>query len=159
MPPEKPNSDALRAIGWGGLVGGVLDISDALLFYGMRGVAPQRLLQGIARGLLGTPAIQGGWPAAALGLALHFLIAFTAAAVYYAASRKLRMLRERPILSGLLYGFAVFLFMNMVVLPLSAIHQSPIAWMHLSIASANAVLAVMLFVGLPIAISVNRYAK
>jgi len=159
MPPEKPNSDALQAIGWGGLIGGVLDISDALLFYGTRGVLPQRLLQGIASGLLGARALQGGWAAAGLGLALHFLIAFTAAAVYYAVSRKLRMLRERPILSGLLYGFAVFLFMNMVVLPLSAIHQSPTAWMQVSIASANAVLAVMLFVGLPIAISVNRFAR
>jgi uncharacterized membrane protein YagU involved in acid resistance len=159
MLPMRPNPDALRAIGWGGLIGGMLDILDALLFYGMRGVTPQRLLQGIARGLLGAPAMQSGWAAAALGLGLHFLIAFTAAAVYYAASRKLRMLRERPILSGLLYGFAVFLFMNTVVLPLSAIHQSPTAVMQFSIASANAVLAVMLFIGLPIAISVNRYAR
>ena len=74
------NPDALRAIGWGGLIGGILDISDALIFSGLRGVPPERLLQGIARGLLGARAMQGGWAAAILGLALHFLIAFTAAA-------------------------------------------------------------------------------
>jgi hypothetical protein len=159
MSPVKRNPDTLRAIGWGGFIGGVLDISDALLFYGMRGVHPQRLLQGIARGLLGPHAMQGGWATAALGLGLHFLIAFTAAAVYYAASRRLRMLRERPVVSGLLYGIAVFLFMNTIALPLSAIHQSPSAMLAFTIASANAVLALMLFIGLPIAIAINRYAS
>jgi hypothetical protein len=159
MAPVRRNPDALRAIGWGGLIGGVLDISDALLFYGMRGVPAERLLQGIARGLLGVRALQGGWTAATLGLGLHFLIAFTAAAVYYAASRHLRMLPERPIVSGLLYGVAVFLFMNMIVLPLSSIHQSPAAMLRFNIVSANAVLALMFFIGLPIAIAVNRYAR
>jgi hypothetical protein len=153
------NPDPLRAIGWGGLIGGVLDISDALVFYGVRGVSPERLLQGIARGLLGMRAMQGGWPTALLGLGLHFFIAFTAAAVYYAASRKLRMLRQRPIVSGLLYGVAVFLFMNMIVVPLSAIRGRPMAMLASNIASANALLALMLFIGLPIALAVNRHAS
>ena len=104
-------------------------------------------------------AMQGGWATALLGLGLHFLIAFTAAAVYYAVSRKLRMLRERPIVSGLLYGIAVFLFMNMIVVPLSAIGRSPTAMLAFNIVSANAVLALMLFIGLPIALSVRRYAS
>lgn len=154
----RQNPDALRAIGWGGFIGGTLDISDALLFYGVRGISPQRLLQGIARGLLGDRAMQGGWPVAILGLALHFFIAFSAAAVYYAASRRLRMLRERPLLSGTLYGIAVFLFMNMIVVPLSAIHRSPTAMLAFNIVSLNAVLALILFIGLPIAIAVRHFA-
>jgi hypothetical protein len=156
---SKDVPDPLRAIGWGGLIGAILDISDALVFYGMRGVSPERLLQGIARGLLGMRAMQGGWATALLGLGLHFLIALTAAAVYYAASRKLRMLRERPIMSGLLYGIAVFLFMNMIVVPLSAIHRSPMAMLAFNVGSANAVLALMLFIGLPMALAVNRHAR
>jgi len=159
MWPVRQNPDAIRAIGLGGSIGGILDISDALLSYGLQGVPPQQLLQGIARGLLGERALRGGWGTATLGLGLHFLIAFTAAVVYYAASRKFRMLRERPVVSGLLYGIAVFLFMNMIVVPLSAIHRSPTAMLRLNIASANAVLALMLFIGLPIAIAVNRYAS
>jgi uncharacterized membrane protein len=71
----------------------------------------------------------------------------------------LRMLRERPIVSGLLYGVAVFLFTNITVVPLSAIHRSPTALLALNVVSANAVLALMLFIGLPIAIAVNRYAN
>lgn len=159
MPSVRQNPDALRAIGWGGLTAGVLDISDALLFYGARGLPPERLLQGIAGGLLGPSAARGGWATASLGLFLHFVIAFTAAAVYYAASRRLRMLRQRAIVSGLLYGFAVFLFMNVIVVPLSAIHRSPKGLLVWSIASVNAVLAVVLLVGLPIALAVNRYAS
>lgn len=159
MSPVRRNPDPLRAIGWGGLIGGILDISDALVFYGMRGVSPERLLQGIARGLLGMRAMQGGWAAALFGLALHFLIAFTAAAIYYAASRKIRMLRQRPIMSGLLYGVAVFLFMNMIVVPLSAIRRSPMAMLRFDLVSVNALLALMLFIGLPIALAVNRYAN
>src|SRR5579875_2619437 len=159
MPSVRRNPDALRAIGWGGLIGGALDISDALVFYGTRGVPPERLLQGIAKGLVGTRAMLGGWVTATLGLGLHFVIAFGAAAVYYAASRKFGMLRNRPVVSGLLYGVAVFLFMNMIVVPLSAIHRSPAAMLAFSVVSANAVLALMLFIGLPIALAVNRYAS
>jgi uncharacterized membrane protein YagU involved in acid resistance len=155
----KSNPDPLRAIGWGGLIGGILDIFDALVFYGLRGVSPERLLQGIARGLLGVRAMQGGWMTALLGLGLHFLIAFTAATVYYAVSRKIRMLRHRPIVSGLLYGVAVFVFMNMIVVPLSAIHRSPMAMLAFNAVSVNAVLALMLFIGLPIALFVSRYAR
>ena len=159
MSSIRRNPDALRAIGWGGLIGGILDISDALLFYGARGIPPQRLLQGIARGLLGNAALRGGWGTAILGLGLHFLIAFTAGAVYYAASRRLRILRERPVVSGILYGVAVFLFMNMIVVPLSAIRRSPTAMLALSVVSLNAVLALILFIGLPIAIAVHRFAR
>jgi hypothetical protein len=159
MASLRRRSDALRAIGLGGFIAGVLDISDALLFYGIRGVPPERLLQGIAAGLLGTRAIRGGWPTAILGLILHFLIAFTATAVYYGASRRLQMLRQRPIISGILYGIAVFLFMNVIVVPLSAIHRSPTAMFAFNIASLNAVLALILFIGLPIAIVVNRVAR
>ena len=57
---------------------------------------------------------------------MHFLIALVAAAVYYAASRKLGVLLGRPVVSGLLYGVAVYVFMNFnfVVLPLSAVVQA-----------------------------------
>jgi hypothetical protein len=78
-------SKGLPAIGWGGWIAGILDITTAFI----RGRRPVRLLQGIASGLLGPQAFQGGWGTAVLGLALHFFIAFSAAAVYYAASRKL----------------------------------------------------------------------
>ena len=143
-----------RAILAGGLAAGALDITAAMVIYGLRGVPPIRVLQSVASGLLGTDAFRGGLATAALGTALHFFIATTAAAVYYAASRRLTVLVRRPVRWGLLYGVAVYLFMNLVVLPLSAVPKRPFA-----VGMAAIILVVhMLFVGLPIALAVRRYA-
>jgi hypothetical protein len=91
------------------------------VFFGIRnGAAPLRILQSIARGLLGPAAFEGGLATAALGLFLHFFIAFVVVIVYYLASTKLQLLMRRPVLCGMLYGVMVYAFMNLVVLPLSA---------------------------------------
>jgi len=74
----------------GGLACGVLDITAALIVYGYLGAKPLRLLQGIAGGLLGPRTYSGGIATALLGLLCHFVIAFSAAAVYVAASASLR---------------------------------------------------------------------
>lgn len=79
---------AAFAILVGGSIAGALDITYAIVFSGIRGVPAIRLLQSVASGLLGSAAFEGGVPAAALGLFLHFIIAFSAAAVFYVASRR-----------------------------------------------------------------------
>ena len=58
----------------------------------------------MASGLLGPKTFQGGAKTAALGLFLHFLIAFSWAASYYVASRRISFLTERPMIAGLFYG-------------------------------------------------------
>src|SRR5258708_6103403 len=119
---------ALRAIAGAGLVAGVLDITAATTYwYLKRQMAPARLLRGIAAGLLGPSARDGGNWIALLGLACHFTIAFGAATVFYLLSLRIPFLLERPILAGALYGVVVYCFMNLVVLPLSAIHMKPLA--------------------------------
>src|SRR5882724_13274569 len=114
------SSRVLPAIAWGGLTAGVLDITVAFIRWGN----PARILKGIASGVLGPQALRGGWGTAALGLGLHFLIAFSAATVYYAASRKLTFLTQRAVVWGFLYGIAVYMFMSWVVIPLSALPKS-----------------------------------
>jgi len=141
------------AIFWGGLVCGVLDIAYALTFYGTRGVPPGRLLQGIARGLIGPAAIQGGMPTAILGLLLHFTVAFGAATTYCLASRKLTWMIQRTFRSGLLFGVAVYFFMNFVVIPLSAIHRWPTIG---SLFFVN-LIQHMFIVGLPIALAARKF--
>src|SRR5258707_15594271 len=69
-----PNPNTLRAILWGGLLCGVLDITAALVVYGYMGAKPLRLLQGIAGGLLGPRTYSGGGAAGFLGLFCHFLV-------------------------------------------------------------------------------------
>ena len=111
---------APRAILAGTLAVGTLDILDALTFFGIRNhVAPVRIFQSIAAGVLGRASFNGGLKTAILGGVLHYFIAFCVVLVYYAASRALRVLRQRPVVCGALYGIGVYLVMNLVVLPLS----------------------------------------
>ena len=150
-------NSAWKAIFWGGLFCGILDMTSALVAYGLRGVQLIRIPQSIASGLLGPAAYQGGTKTAILGTALHFVIAYGAAITYYLASRKLRFLRESPILAGLLYGEAVFFFMHFVVIPLSHARQAP-----LSMAPAFLITGPLghpFLVGLPIALAVRRFAR
>ena len=145
-----------RPIFWGGLIAGTLDICAAFLTAWLRaGIGPVRVLHFVASGLIGQSASQGGAKTALLGLALHFLIATGATIVFYLASRKLLFLIERPIHFGLLYGVAVYLFMNFVVLPLSRIPPRPMTVSGFIIG----LLTIMFCVGLPIALIVRRYSR
>jgi hypothetical protein len=109
-----------QALLLGGLTVAVLDILDAFVFFGIRDVAPARILQSIAAGLLGRASFEGGLITAAIGLVLHFTIAFTIVLVYFAASRVFHELTRRPWLWGPVYGLVVYVVMNFVVIPLSA---------------------------------------
>jgi uncharacterized membrane protein YagU involved in acid resistance len=140
-----------------GLIAGALDLTAAIVTFGLRGVRPIRIPQSIASGLLGASAYEGGFSTAALGVLLHFIIAFGAALVYYLASRRLRFLVRWAVVCGLLYGIAVYLFMNLVVLPLSAF-PGKISFQP-SVQLLTGVVTLMLCVGLPIALVVRRYSK
>jgi hypothetical protein len=138
-----------RAILIGGFIAGTIDLTLAFQEYG------KGMPRGIASGLLGRSAFQGGTGTWVLGILLHYFIALSAATVYYAASRKLTFLRDSPIVCGLFYGIAVWLVMNLVVLPLSAIHaQGPFQYYPM----VKGLLVHMFCIGLPIALSVRRYS-
>lgn len=143
---------ASRAILWAGLIAGTLDITAACVNGTLRGGNPMRVLQSVASGLLGADSFEGGPATAALGLLLHFVIAYGAATVFFLASRKMRFLVEHAVVCGLLYGAAVYAFMNSVVVPLSAapfeIHYR-----------ATGLLIHLFCVGLPIALVVRRFSR
>ncbi|HEX8503356.1 MAG TPA: hypothetical protein VF659_22420 [Pyrinomonadaceae bacterium] len=154
LPPERPRAG--RAILWGGLLAGVGDITFAFVVSGLRGVGPARVLQSVAGGLLGPAAREGGLAAAALGAVLHFFIASVWAAVYWLAGRRLPVLVRRPVVCGLLYGVAVYAFMYLVVLPLSAAYFKPIYTPPTVLLNAA---GHMLLVGLPIALAARRFSR
>ena len=109
-----------RAILWGGLIAGTLDITAAFIdvkwSYGM---APLRLLQAVASAVLGPEALNGGVATAALGLAMHFTVAFTATTIFYLISRRYPVWVRWAIPAGIAYGAVVFLFMYRVTIPLT----------------------------------------
>jgi Na+-driven multidrug efflux pump len=112
------------------------------------------MLQGIASGLLGQQSFEGAMATAGLGLAIHFLIAFTAAAVFYAASRKFSSLTQHAVVSGSLYGIAVYIFMYWMVVPLAFPNAR-----HSVSRDVTAVIVHMLLIGLPISLTVRRYSR
>jgi hypothetical protein len=143
-------TSALLAIAAGGGIAGTLDLLQACILFGWR------IPLVIAAGLLGRQALHGGVGTYILGVCLHFFIACSATAIYYAASRKLRFLIEHALVCGLFYGIAVELAMSYIVLPLSALHaRGPYELKDVLLGLA----VHMVVVGLPIAFSVRRFGK
>ncbi|MCU1232845.1 MAG: hypothetical protein JWP63_812 [Candidatus Solibacter sp.] len=146
---------AFRTIVFAGLICGVLDALSAVVVSGYFGAGPMRVFQGIASGLLGRSAFQGGASTALLGLILHFVVATGAAAVYYFASRQFPILIDQALACGIAFGVAVHLFMTFVVIPMSAIGRRPFV-----LQSFVAFLVVsMVVIGPSIAFSIRRLSK
>jgi hypothetical protein len=150
-------NNSKKAILWGGLIAGTLDITAACVAAWLRaGATPVRVFKSVASGLLGAAAYAGGAKIAALGLALHFFIATIWTIVFYLASRKLRFLIEQPIVWGLVYGVVVYAFMNFVVLPLSRFPPGRAPTLSSRLIG---LLIIMFCIGLPIALIVRRFSR
>ena len=145
------SSRAIRAILTGGLVAGAFDITYAFITWGLQGMSPIRIGQSVAMGLLGREAaLAGGVPTGLLGLFLHFCIAIGMAAVYYALATRIPLLLRRALLCGAVYGLGLYLFMNFVVMPLSAIGQFGGGGGSMTVL-VTSILVHMFLVGVPIA--------
>jgi hypothetical protein len=146
---------AYQPILLGGAIAGTLDLSGAFTTAWLRtGTTPVQILHLVASGLLGRASFSGGAKTAVLGAALHYFIATTFTAVYFVASRKIKFLTDQPIVAGLLYGIAVYLFMNFVVLPLSNVQRGTPTLTGRLIG----MLVIMFCIGLPIALIVRRFS-
>ena len=120
----------------GVLVIGTLDIVYAMVFWHFKaGVPPARIFQSVAAGIYGKAAFTGGGRTAAIGAALHYFISLCIVLVYWLASKRFRVLSERPILYGSIYGVLVYFVMNYVVIPLSATQRGNFlfSWVALTI--------------------------
>ena len=102
-----------------------------------------QVLQSIAVGVLGKASYEGGTATALLGAGLHVAMAIAFVAICIALSFHFRLLTEKPVISGLLYGVGLYVAMNFVVMPLSRVDASP-SFKHLDTMMMS-VLAHMLF--------------
>ena len=138
-----------RAILLGTLIVGTLDAIDAIVFFGLRnGTTPARIFQSIAAGLLGRASFSAGLHSTALGVMLHYSVAAGIATTYIVASDWMPVLKRRWVLCGALYGIGAYFFMNLVVIPLSAIGPQRLT---LSPPFFNGIFIHILGVGLPTA--------
>ncbi len=144
----------------GGLICGVLDITSAIIISIVSGSSPMRMLQGIAGALLGPVTFERGVATAALGLLMHFCVAFTATTIFYWLSRRIPAMVEWAVPSGLLFGIVWLLVMYRGVIPLTQVLRTlyltnvkrtlPALW-------PVPLLVHMTCVGLPIALAVRHF--
>ena len=91
-----------------------------------------------------------------LGILLHFFIAFSVTAIYYAASRRLGFMIEHPLVCGLFFGMAVEVVMGYIVLPLSALHaRGPYELQDV----LQGLAVHMVVIGMVVAYAVRRFAR
>jgi len=145
---------AVVLLAW--VVAGTLDITAALTYYPLTaGIHRAAILRGIASGVLGSKAFDGGAATAALGLLLHYVIALIWTVVFFLAARSFDALTRHPIVVGLAYGVVVWAVMNLIVLPLSNVRRGPFNPTQAAIAAV----ILMVCIGLPIAGIVAKYAR
>jgi hypothetical protein len=116
-----------------------------------------RLFQGVASTVLGASAFDGGTSTAALGLLMHFGVAFGWSAVFLMVAMRSRWMRQLiasrygVVKTAALYGPLIWMVMSLVVIP-SLVHRPPTInirwWIQL--------IGHMPFVGLPIVTSIGQ---
>src|SRR5215813_3283528 len=151
--PIAARSRAFKAIVAGGLTAGVMDCLAATINAGLKGVSFSRVWQYVASGALGPSSYNYGSGSVILGLFFHFLIAFTAATVFYFLSRWYPILVSKPFLFGPLYGIAVYFFMGYLVVPLSLAAKIPFSIQGMFIG----IFIHIICVGLPIALITRKF--
>ena len=135
------------------LVAGTLDILSAFALAAMRGTGPLTVLGGVASGPFGDAMAQNGLTGAAIGLGVHFGIMAVQVATFMLLAAWQPGILQTRVLTGVLFGLAVYVVMYWVVLP--------IRWPHIFPAGALRHLPTALFahifcVGLPIVLIVAR---
>jgi hypothetical protein len=113
-------------------------------------------LQFVASGIMGDAAFAGGLATALFGLVLDFIMITIMAGVFIFSVDRIPLLRRNVILGSILYGFGIFIVMNLIVLPLSAAPPLPAPPLWLLI---ELVLQHILLISLPLGILVQRNAN
>jgi hypothetical protein len=120
MQTNYPNR-ALRGILLGGFFAGLADFIYPTAKTVMAGGSWMSPWKGVASGLLGKPARDGGIEMVVLGASLHWFICFGAAAILYLVVSRVKWLPRHCAPLAIIHGIAVLLVMNYLILPLSAI--------------------------------------
>lgn len=110
-----------QSIAAGGLVAGAVDIAAASILFM---APPLSILRIVSAGLIGKAAAHdGGLTASLIGAVCQEVISLIFAAFYVLVGvRFLPVLLRRPWICGALYGVGVYVVMNYIVVPLSAVH-------------------------------------
>lgn len=117
------------------LVTGITDgLFSSILNAVFYGSTVMRLWQGVAAVLLGPTAVEGGLHAAAIGLLMHFGVAFAWSAIFLALFESISWLRDVTSSTGgmlavaAIYGPVIWMVMSFVVIPQFTHRPPPITF-------------------------------
>jgi hypothetical protein len=120
----------------GALCLGTWDLLFARIYWNPEGVSLVQVLHSIASGIYGKVSRDGGAETAIVGAVCHYFIALCMVLAYFLVSRRVGLLLRWPVSLGLAYGVFLYFFMNLVVVPISAIGHTAFgdhSWMAWSI--------------------------
>jgi hypothetical protein len=144
----------LRPILTGTLIAGTLDIVAATIITLLNGRAPAGMLRTVASGPF-PDATHWGGAGAALGLIVHFALIAVMATIFVLAAARLRPLRQKPVLWGVLYGLGTYVVMNLIVVPL----RWPAAFPPAPVSVATQLFCHIVLVGIPVALVAARHFR
>jgi hypothetical protein len=137
------------------LIAGTLDILSAFVFAGIGGTGPLTVLSGVATGPFGETMAHSGWTGAMVGLGVHFGIMAVQVATFMLLAAWQPAILQTRVVTGVLFGLAVYVVMYWVVLPIRWPDAFPAgALRHLP----SALFAHICCVGIPIVLIVARGA-
>jgi hypothetical protein len=148
------NKNALKMLIITACIVAVIDGLAALcIAFFLYGRSPVSVFQYIASGLLGPSAFSGGLNTAFLGLICHFFISSMWTVFFFVVHRTISRLLPHWALKGVIYGIAIWLGMNLMVLPLSHVSGGTPGVRQILIGAATLICAV----GLPMAYRFDQY--
>ena len=137
-----------------GLLAGTLDIALAFLYsYLKRDTHPATVLQYISKVALGKTTFTNPTILTITGLLVHFAIAMAWTILFFILYRKINLIRQSKIVTGMLYGLFVWAMMNVIILPLW--NNRPFVFNPES-SSINAVILIVA-IGMPLSFIAHRY--
>jgi hypothetical protein len=137
------------------LLTGTLDAIAALVIGHTTSFAP--IFRYIASGWFGKEAFAGGTSMMLWGILFHYLIASVWSVLLFFLYPSFSGFLKSKYLTGIVFGVIIWLIMNRLILPLTHVpkHTSP----PTAHAIFNGILALILCVGLPIALVANKYYR
>ncbi|MEP7322210.1 MAG: hypothetical protein ABI761_09830 [Saprospiraceae bacterium] len=145
----------IKAVLFATLIAGLMDITSAYIdVYIRTGHISTKMFQYIAGGALGLDtSLKGGLGVQALGLCIHFFLAFSYTLTFFLIYPKLHLQQFNKYLIGFIYGFLVGMFMTFVVLPLTKLPHNPFDFAK----ALKAWLILAFMLGIPVSFIANRY--
>lgn len=152
--PGRVKKGALETIVLAGICVGIIDgLAAVALTVARSGRSPLIVFQYIASGILGNAAFSEGMASVILGMACHFFIALTWSAVFFFLQPATSRFMKGKAGTSILYGVIIWIVMNLIVLPLSAVEQGPFTATKIFTGAGILIVAA----GLPMAYFFDRY--